>query len=174
VTSVEECLKLFGLGRDANLDDVKKAYRKLAKLHHPDRFDDGQKENKEKAMAGINAAYRIIVSYFKNQKEKSIAGTRKTGKGSVPENDYTLYKEGVRLYDLYFDSFFELFSKRKLKTAGEKLNNLLTAKSLFIRLLRDYPKSVWVFDSEKKLERIAKAVEVIEKTIRLYNSEFDR
>jgi curved DNA-binding protein len=50
----------LGLSSDANSDEIKKAYRKLAKQYHPDR-NPGDKEAEEK-FKEINAAYEVLSS----------------------------------------------------------------------------------------------------------------
>jgi hypothetical protein len=61
-----ELSKLYatlGIGKDATFDEVKQAYRDLAKVWHPDRFDGGDTRLKQKAEAqlkAINDAYARI------------------------------------------------------------------------------------------------------------------
>lgn len=44
----------LGVARDASIDDIKKAFRKLSHQHHPDKGGDAQKFQE------INAAYQIL------------------------------------------------------------------------------------------------------------------
>ena len=44
----------LGLQRNASEDDIKKAYRKMAMKHHPDRGGD------EKAFKQVSEAYEIL------------------------------------------------------------------------------------------------------------------
>jgi len=53
-SDVDLCYKLFGLSPSAPWEDVERAYRKKAKLHHPDHGGDGD------AMRALNDAYRMI------------------------------------------------------------------------------------------------------------------
>ena len=46
----------LGVSKDASSEDIKKAYRKLARKYHPDINKDPEAENKFKE---INAAYEI-------------------------------------------------------------------------------------------------------------------
>src|SRR5262245_18363382 len=45
----------------ASLDDVKKAYRLVAKRNHPDLFPEGERTVRLTRMASINEAYRVNV-----------------------------------------------------------------------------------------------------------------
>jgi molecular chaperone DnaJ len=50
--------EILGIARGASEDEIKRAYRKLAQKHHPDR-NKGDKASEEK-FKGINAAYEIL------------------------------------------------------------------------------------------------------------------
>ena len=55
--------KILGLTVGCSQSEVKKAYRRLAKENHPDRFSEpAKKRQQESRMAEINAAYEDILS----------------------------------------------------------------------------------------------------------------
>ena len=54
----QDYYELLGVSRTASADDLKKAFRKLAMQHHPDR-NPGDKES-EKQFKSINHAYDIL------------------------------------------------------------------------------------------------------------------
>ncbi|HDP33893.1 MAG TPA: J domain-containing protein [Candidatus Hydrogenedentes bacterium] len=51
---VEVCFRLLGLSPSASWDEIERAYRSKAKIHHPDRGGD------EDAMRALNEAYNRI------------------------------------------------------------------------------------------------------------------
>ncbi|MFN8039076.1 MAG: J domain-containing protein [Acidimicrobiales bacterium] len=60
---VQELLEVLDLREGATRDDVSRAYRDLAKQHHPDRFADADDEVRrfhEARMAKINTAYSAL------------------------------------------------------------------------------------------------------------------
>ena len=52
---------ILGVSREASDDDIKKAYRRLARENHPDKFTDpAERSRAEEKMKEINAAYEEI------------------------------------------------------------------------------------------------------------------
>src|SRR5262249_54862528 len=54
----QDYYELLGVNRSASADDIKKAFRKLAMQHHPDRNRDDK--NAEKKLKETNHAYDIL------------------------------------------------------------------------------------------------------------------
>lgn len=55
--------KILGVPRTASQDEIKKAYRKRALLHHPDRHSnssDGEKKDQECKFKELGEAYNIL------------------------------------------------------------------------------------------------------------------
>lgn len=60
----EQYKKVLGLSTDVTKDEIKKAYRKLVKLHHPDVFanaSDAQKKLAEEQFIEIQTAYEYLM-----------------------------------------------------------------------------------------------------------------
>ena len=57
MASVRDLYDVLGVARDASAEDIKKAYRALAREHHPDVNDDPEAEERFKEVAG---AYEIL------------------------------------------------------------------------------------------------------------------
>jgi molecular chaperone DnaJ len=51
---------VLGVGKSASKDEIKKAYRRLAKKYHPDTFDGDRKEAETKFME-VSEAYEILI-----------------------------------------------------------------------------------------------------------------
>src|SRR5690348_7772544 len=58
--------KILGVARGAGTDDIKKAFRKLARKHHPD-VNPGDKKAEEK-FKEINEAYEVLSDPDKRRK----------------------------------------------------------------------------------------------------------
>ena len=71
---IDDPYKVLGLGPDASDEDIKKAYRRLAKQYHPDR-NPGDQEAARK-MQEVNAAYEQIKNpeKFTNQHSGGYGG----------------------------------------------------------------------------------------------------
>ena len=55
--AVRDLYEVLGVGRDATDDDIRRAYRRLAREHHPDVNGDPAAEERFKEVAG---AYEIL------------------------------------------------------------------------------------------------------------------
>ncbi len=67
--------KTLHISPDASDEEVKKAYRELAKKYHPDRYQNSPlAEQASEKMKEINAAYEEIMSHRKNAAEGSSYG----------------------------------------------------------------------------------------------------
>lgn len=51
---------ILGISRDASASQIKKAYRKLAREHHPDAVAEEDKKQAEKRFKEINEAYQVL------------------------------------------------------------------------------------------------------------------
>lgn len=58
--------EILGVSRDANPEEIKKAYRRLAVKYHPDRNPDNSKESEEK-FKEVSEAYKILSDPEKKQ-----------------------------------------------------------------------------------------------------------
>ena len=72
--------KVLGIDKNASEEDVKKAYRKLAREHHPDVVSENDKEAAEKRFKEINEAYRVL-SDAEKRKMYDTYGTAEPNQG---------------------------------------------------------------------------------------------
>jgi molecular chaperone DnaJ len=65
MAAVRDLYEILGVSRDATQEDIKRAYRQLARQHHPDVNDDPAAEQRFKEVAG---AYEILSDPQKRQR----------------------------------------------------------------------------------------------------------
>ena len=58
----QKCVDVLGISLPIKIENIKKAYKKLVKIFHPDVNKDGKKA--EKKFREINEAYRILLKKF--------------------------------------------------------------------------------------------------------------
>jgi len=57
--SLKDYYQILGISRDASVEDIKKAFRRLAFRYHPDHNPDNSEEAEEK-FKQINEAYEVL------------------------------------------------------------------------------------------------------------------
>jgi curved DNA-binding protein CbpA len=72
---MDKFFEILELSPDASWDDVKKSYRELAQVWHPDKHqnaNDSLRERAHKKLTEINDAYRGLDSFFQEQHRRKI------------------------------------------------------------------------------------------------------
>ena len=96
--------EVLGVGKDASADDIKKAYRKLAKMYHPD-MHPGDTEAEEK-FKEANEAYEVLSD------EESAASTISTDTRPLIPQQAVAEAASVASADLAATSTSEIYSHR--------------------------------------------------------------
>ncbi len=60
MTTSRDYYEILGVDRKAAMDEIKRAYRKLAMKHHPDRVADAEKKGAEEKFKEISEAYAVL------------------------------------------------------------------------------------------------------------------
>ena len=60
---IQAAAKLLGLGEKASLSEIKKAYRRLSKKHHPDVLKTAKQKAVKVAMHELTEGYQTLLKY---------------------------------------------------------------------------------------------------------------
>ena len=103
--------EVLGVSRDASPDEIRKAYLKLARQHHPDRTG-GDKASEEK-LKEINEAYGVLKNAEKRAKYDQFGhmGEQFSGAGGFSEG-FGFGGGGGGGFDSPFDDFFDVLFGR--------------------------------------------------------------
>ena len=101
--------EVLGVPREASLDDIKKAYRKLALKHHPDR-NQGDKEAEEKFKEAAEA-YSVLSDTEKREKYDRF-GHSGVGSQGFQDFDPTVFGDFADILGDFF-GFGDLFGSRR-------------------------------------------------------------
>lgn len=100
--------KILGVSRDASLDDIKRAFRKLAQKYHPDR-NPGDKTAEER-FKDINEAYQVLSDPEKRAQYDRF-GTASSGPGA----GYYTYTSQGPFFDFDLSDIFQGFKAQSKK-----------------------------------------------------------
>jgi len=119
--------QIMGVGRDASADDIKRAYRKLARKYHP---DVSKEKDAEARFKEVGEAYEVLRDPEKRAAYDAL-GTRKPGEEFRPPPDWQFDYGGAEADAGAHSDFFEQlfgglgrgrrgsFRSRGLDTAGQ-------------------------------------------------------
>lgn len=120
VSKKKSYYEILGVSRNANADEIKKAYRKLALKHHPDKNPDN-KEEAEQKMKEINEAYSVLgnpesrnkYDYFGSAQDGHDHGGFEGFSGFSDFSDSS-----------FFEKIFDFFTGEGRETGTEKGENV--------------------------------------------------
>ena len=98
--------KILGVSRDAKTDDIKKAYRQLAKKYHPDINKEAGAEEKYKE---INDAYEVLKDPEKRSKYDTLGMNWQQGQDFTPPPGWQSSGRRVEFNGDFSDFFQTLF-----------------------------------------------------------------
>ncbi|MHC1605460.1 MAG: molecular chaperone DnaJ [Candidatus Methanofastidiosia archaeon] len=117
--------EILGIGKDASEEEIKKAYRKLARKYHPDVNPDNKTESEEK-FKEVSEAYEVLVDKEKRERYDRYghSGVFEQG-GGFQWSDFTHFQD---IEDIFRDSpfgssIFEMFFGGRSRRRGPRRGN---------------------------------------------------
>jgi molecular chaperone DnaJ len=139
MAAVRDLYEILGVQRDATADEIKKAYRTLAREHHPDVSSAPEAEERFKEIVG---AYEILSDPQKRQRYDTFGASG--GPAGAPFNDIQ------DIFDMFFGGGFSGSRRGRRPTRtrrGEDLSTLLTLS---------FTEAAFGVRTELNLERMAR------------------
>ena len=116
---MQDPYSILGVSRDASDEDIKKAYRKLSRIYHPDaNINNPNKDQAEAKFKEIQQAYQQIIK----EKEMGASGYTGTGSGSYLNSGH--YKEALNVLSGIKDRFARWYYYSSIANSGMG-NNVL-------------------------------------------------
>ena len=106
--------QIMGVGRDASADDIKRAYRRLARKYHP---DVSKEKDAEARFKEIGEAYEVLRDPEKRAAYDAL-GTRKPGEEFRPPPDWQFDHGAETDAGMHSDFFEQLFGGLGRGAAG--------------------------------------------------------
>lgn len=97
--------QIMGVGREAAADDIKRAYRRLARKYHP---DVSKEQNAEERFKEIGEAYEVLRDPEKRAAYDAL-GARRPGEEFRPPPDWQFEHAGATEGGVHSDFFEQLF-----------------------------------------------------------------
>lgn len=120
--------EILGVAKDATDANIKKAYRELARKHHPDLNPDTKSDAEEK-FKEVSEAYEVLMDKDKRARYDQFghSGVFNQGAGGFQWSDFTHYQDVEDIFGDFGGSIFNMFfggNRRSRRTGPKKGNDL--------------------------------------------------
>ena len=141
---MRDLYEVLGVARDASASDIKKAYHRLAKQHHPD-LNPGNKEAEEKFKEAANA-YQVLSDDEQRQRYDRFGFDGLRGAGGTPGGSGFNSVEDI--FSAFGDMFGDFFGGR---TSGGRRQ--ARGADVRVDLQLTFPEAVWGVTKDIKVAR---------------------
>jgi curved DNA-binding protein len=112
--------EVLGVPRTASADDIKRAYRQLARKHHPDVQPAAERSRAAERFKDINEAYEVLSDPDKRGKYDALGPSWKSGMDFTPSGGERAHARAADWGDVgdMSDFFASLFGRDAERTSG--------------------------------------------------------
>lgn len=142
MAAVRDLYQVLGVGHDASPDDIRKAYRTLARELHPDVSGDPAAEERFKEVAG---AYEILSDPDKRARYDRFGST---GPGGQPFQDLQ------DIFDVFFGGSFDPFGGARRRRGGQR-SRTRRGEDLSVAVRLSFEDAAFGVRRELEIERLA-------------------
>lgn len=143
---MRDLYEVLGVARDANASEIKKAYHRLAKQHHPD-LNPGNKEAEDKFKEAANA-YQVLSDDEQRQRYDRFGLEGLRGAGGAPGG--AGFNSVDDIFSAFGDMFGDFFGGRGAQGGGRRQGR---GADVRVDLQLQFPEAVWGVTKELKVAR---------------------
>jgi molecular chaperone DnaJ len=145
MASKRDYYDVLGVGKEADAEEIKKAYRKLALQHHPDR-NPGNHDAEEKFKEAAEA-YEVLHDEEKRRRYDRYGHAGLNGMGGAPH-----FNDVRSVFDLFGDIFGDFFGQQGGRASGRGRDLQLNVEIDLMEAYRGVRKSVPISREENCTE----------------------
>jgi len=140
--------EILGVSRNASQDEIKKAYRNLARKHHPDvNRDDPEAESRFK---DINEAYEVLSDPDKRRNYDTFG----SAKGGPAFGGFGDYSGGFDNFDSAFGDVFSMFFGDWQRQGARSRSSAQRGSDLSLELTIEFEEAVFGIEKEVEIGRL--------------------
>ncbi|MGQ9473808.1 MAG: molecular chaperone DnaJ [Candidatus Caldatribacteriaceae bacterium] len=144
--------EVLGLGRNATQEEIKKAYRRLARQYHPD-MNPGNKEAAEK-FKEINEAYQVLSDPEKRNVYDRFGHAAFNGQGQASQGGFGTDFEWFGDLSSGFGDLFDLFFGTRSQTQRGRSSRVARGQDVHVEVTLEFEEAAFGVEKEVVFPRM--------------------